>query len=151
MQSPKWHTLGLGHFSTPALLLCFPESLDCDSSDRKRPPRCLITSDINWINCAWCAPILNSSLTPDGSWATRLPHLHRRVWMESPLKQQPGCVIATPRLDQYIPLKFIPIRRLVKTAHVVSAFYDFMTPMHTWQCSLCSESAEKRANAKKKQ
>lgn len=36
MQSPKWHTLGLGHFSTPALILRFPESLDCAVSNHIR-------------------------------------------------------------------------------------------------------------------
>lgn len=34
--------------------------------------------------------------------------------MESPLKAEPACVIAIQKQDQYIPLKFIPIRQLAK-------------------------------------
>lgn len=73
---------------------------------------CLITSHINKINFTPHALILNDSLTPLESSATRPRQLHntRGSGMESPLKQSQVVSLS----DQYIHLKFIPIWKLAK-------------------------------------
>lgn len=144
----KWHALSWGHFSNPCCIQWKPRLWF-----QRRRVFSTVSNHIRYKQNQSChhALILNSSLTPveSSTDSSTSPTWHEGVWVESPLKRKPGCVIAIQKQNQYIPLKFIPIRRLAKNIPGgVSCLllYDACAYVASL---LCSEPADKTASAER--